>query len=87
MTDIDRIISEIDSSMAMEGLTLTSEDRDRIRQYLADPTVLDQLIEEIVKKYAVSENAHIDAERSGQVTSVAESIMDKYTETFRELAK
>lgn len=53
MSDIEKIISEVDSSMAMEGLPLTSEDKERIRQYLADPSVLDQLIRDIIKKYTV----------------------------------
>lgn len=57
MSDVDKIISEIDSSMAMEGLPLTSEDKERIRQYLADPSVLDQLIRDIIKKYTVDTDA------------------------------
>ena len=53
MSDIEKIISEVDSSMAMEDLPLTSEDKDRIRQYLTDPTNLDQLIQDIIAKYTV----------------------------------
>ena len=57
MSDIDKIISEVDSSMTMEGLPLTSEDKDRIRLCLTDPSVLDQLIQEIIKKYTVDAKA------------------------------
>ncbi len=57
MSDIERIICEVDSSMTMEGLPLTNEDKDRIRMCLTDPSILDQLIQDIIKKYAVAADA------------------------------
>ncbi len=57
MSDIEKIICEVDSSMTMEGLPLTSEDIDRIRMYLTDPSILDQLIQDIIKKYTVAADA------------------------------
>ena len=53
MSNIEKIISEVDSSMAMEGLPLTGEDKDRLRMYLRDSSVLDRLIEDIITKYTV----------------------------------
>ncbi len=35
MSEIERIVREVDSSMAMEGLPLTAEDKDRIRRCLS----------------------------------------------------
>lgn len=32
MGDIEKIVREVDSSMAMEGMPLTREDKDRIRK-------------------------------------------------------
>ena len=39
MSEIERIVREVDSSMAMEGLPLTAEDKDRIRSLLRKHTV------------------------------------------------
>ncbi len=57
MSDIEKIICEVDSSMTMEGLPLTNEDKDRIRMCLTDPSILDQLIQDIIKKYTVTADA------------------------------
>ena len=59
MSDIEKIIREVDSSMTMEGLPLTSEDKERIRMYLTDPSVLDRLVEDIIEKYAASNSKMI----------------------------
>lgn len=39
MSDMESILREVDSSMAMEGMPLHSEDKDRIRKYLMNPAV------------------------------------------------
>ena len=44
MSEIERIVREVDSSMAMEGLPLTAEDKDRIRRCLSEPSSLEQTI-------------------------------------------
>ena len=38
MGDIEKIVREVDSSMAMEGMPLTHEDKDRIRKCLSEPS-------------------------------------------------
>ena len=50
---MDRIIREVDSTMAMEGLPLTVEDQERIRTFLLDPSTLEDMIQELVQQYAV----------------------------------
>ena len=57
MSDIDKTISEVDSSMTIEVLPLTSDDKDRIRLCLTDPSGLDQMIKAIIKKYTAAAKA------------------------------
>lgn len=53
MSEMDRIIREVNSTMAMEGLPLTVEDQERIRTYLTDPSTLEDMIQKLVQQYAV----------------------------------
>lgn len=53
MSDIESIVREVDSSMAMEGMPLKSEDKDRIRNCLADMSNLEQIVGSLVKKHTV----------------------------------
>ena len=57
MSEIEKIINEVDSSMAMEGLPLTGEDRERIKSCLINPGTLDMVIADLLKKHTVSSNA------------------------------
>ena len=54
MSEIERIINEVDSSMSMEGLPLTSEDKERISICLNNPKMLDSMISELLKKHKVN---------------------------------
>ncbi|MEI3061269.1 MAG: hypothetical protein V8T29_11655 [Oscillospiraceae bacterium] len=54
MREIERIVREVDSSMAMEGLPLTVEDKDRIRRCLSEPSSLEQTIGSLLRKHTVS---------------------------------
>ena len=54
MHEIERIVREVDSSMAMEGLPLTVEDKDRIRRCLSEPSSLEQTIGSLLRKHTVS---------------------------------
>lgn len=51
MSDMEKIISEVDSSMAMEGMPLTDEDRERLYVFLNDPSALEQMLSELIKKH------------------------------------
>ena len=57
MSEIERIIIEVDSSMAMEGFALTEEDKSRIKLCLTEPNITDQLIQELLHKHTVPVSA------------------------------
>ena len=54
MSENERIISDVNSSMKMEGLPLTAEDRQRLQAFLSDPSSLNQMVRELVKKHSVT---------------------------------
>lgn len=54
MSEIERIINEVDSSMSMEGLPLTNADKERISVCLNNPKKLDSIISELLKKHKVN---------------------------------
>lgn len=53
MSDIESIVREVDSSMAMEGMPLCSEDKNRIRKYLENPSNLEKMVGSLVEKHTV----------------------------------
>ena len=53
MSDIESIVREVDSSMAMEGMPLYSEDKERIRKCLADLSNLEKMVGTLVEKHTV----------------------------------
>lgn len=53
MSDMESIVREVDSSMAMEGMPLHSEDKDRIRKYLMNPGSLEKIVGSLLEKHAV----------------------------------
>lgn len=53
MLDIETIVREVDSSMAMEGMPLYSEDKDRIRKCLKNPDSLEKMVGSLVEKHTV----------------------------------
>ena len=59
MSDMEKIISEVDSSMAMEGMPLTDEDRKRLYVYLNDPSALQQMLSELIKKHTAPAQQNI----------------------------
>ena len=59
---VERIIREVDSSMAMEGMPLSSEDRQRIRRCLDTPQALEKTLRELIQKHTVPEGA-VDTSR------------------------
>ena len=54
MCEIEKVINEVDSSMAMEGMPLSNEDKDRIRICLANPSELNDIISNLIKKHTVA---------------------------------
>lgn len=55
MNNKEKIIAEVDSSMTMEGMPLTTEDKNRLRIFLSNPDNLENIINELVRKYTVSQ--------------------------------
>lgn len=53
MSDIESIVREVDSSMAMEGMPLYSEDKERIRKCLADLSNLEKMVGSLVEKHTI----------------------------------
>ena len=53
MSDVERIIREVDSSMKMEGMLLTNDDKDRIRECLSDPSSVELVIDRLLEKHTV----------------------------------
>lgn len=56
MSEIERIVNEVNSSMAMEGLILDVDDKNRIVSCLTDSESLEFLIENLVNKHKASVN-------------------------------
>lgn len=59
MKDLERVIEQVNSSMSMEGMSLTITDKDRIRRCAGNNAKVDKEIAELVRKHtATSECAH-----------------------------
>lgn len=58
MTQSEKILREVDSSMAMEGMPLTHDDKLRIRRCLEDPSLLEETLQELIRKHTVKEAGH-----------------------------
>ena len=57
MSDIESIVREVDSSMAMEGMPLYLEDKERIRKCLADLGSLEKMVGSLVEKHTIPVHA------------------------------
>lgn len=51
--DIDTIIQQVDGSMAIEGMSLSEEDKDRIRKTAFVPENVESVIQGLVQKHSV----------------------------------
>ena len=51
--DIETIIDQVDGSMALEGMALSDEDKERIRQTALEPDRVEAVVQELVKKHSV----------------------------------
>ena len=50
--DIETVIRQVDGSMAIEGMALSEEDKERIRQSAFAPDKGEMVIQELVKKHS-----------------------------------
>lgn len=53
MEKIEKIIGEINASMAMEGMPLTDEDKDRMRKCYSDTITYKSMRKILVEKHTV----------------------------------
>lgn len=52
MKSIEKVITEVNGTMAIEGMPLTQEDRDRIRKCAGNNRLVDKTVSELVKKHS-----------------------------------
>lgn len=53
MKDLEKLIDEVNGTMAMEGMPLTEADKDRIRCCAGNDELVEKTIAELVKKHTV----------------------------------
>lgn len=51
MRDLEKLIDEVNGSMAMEGISLTQADKDRIRRCAGNDKLVEETIAELIKKH------------------------------------
>ena len=54
MKDIEQIIKEVDGTMAIEGMNLKDEDKERIRLCLSDEVSFEEMKKRIIRKHTVN---------------------------------
>lgn len=52
MSEIEKIINEVNGSMAIEGMPLTNEDKERIRLSLTDNEQYKKILNELIIKHS-----------------------------------
>lgn len=52
MSDIEKIIREVNGSMTIEGMELTNEDKERIRISLSDNEKYETILRELISKHS-----------------------------------
>ena len=60
MRDIEKLIDEVNGSMAIEGMSLTQNDKDRIRRCAGNNELVEKTIAELVKKHTVTRGYSYD---------------------------
>jgi len=53
LKDIEQIIKEVNGTMAMEGMPLTEEDKERLKLCLSDKVSFEEMKKRIVKKHTM----------------------------------
>ena len=54
MSETEKIIQAVDSSMKMKGLPLSAEDKKRIETCLTDPENYEEVLRALISKYTVN---------------------------------
>jgi hypothetical protein len=53
MSDIEKIIGDINGSMAIEGMPLTEDDKDMLRECITGKVSSDEMVKRLIKQYSV----------------------------------
>lgn len=53
MKDVEKIIGEVNGTMAMEGMPLTEQDKNRLRECITGKTSYDETVRRLVQKHTV----------------------------------
>jgi len=59
MRDVEQTIREVDGSMAIEGMPLTEEDKNRLRDILNGQISIDSVIRQLTEKYSDKANVKV----------------------------
>jgi hypothetical protein len=59
MTANERLIEEVNGTMAIEGMALNKDDRKRLSEYLNKPESFNSIMTELIKKYSAPENKYV----------------------------
>jgi hypothetical protein len=54
MSEIEKIVQEVNGTMAIEGMPLTDDDKERIRFVLSGKISEEEIIKQLVSKHAVT---------------------------------
>ncbi len=53
MKDVEKMIGQVNGTMAMEGMPLTEQDKDRLRECITGKTSYDEMVRRLVQKHTV----------------------------------
>lgn len=53
MKDVEKIIGQVNGTMAMEGMPLTDEDKDMLRKCITGETSSNDMVKRLIKQYTV----------------------------------
>lgn len=53
MVNIEKLIGEINGTLAMEGMPLTDDDRNMLRKCITGETTTDETIKRLIKQYTI----------------------------------
>ena len=56
----EKLISEVDGSMAIEGMRLTDDDKNRIRYCIENPKKLNEILKQLIDKHTHSMGVNTD---------------------------
>jgi hypothetical protein len=82
--DVERLIGEVNGTMAIEGMPLTDEDKERLRLVLRGKVTADEMVQRLAEKYCTkgekmnnySLELHFDADSSERIGNLIRTVAD-----------